>query len=72
MLEGDLGEVRRLVTLCTLSSPAAALPAACLPSRIREFSLLDLCAQLELGAPDVSVYVPTNSTDAEDQLAYGI
>ena len=53
MRDGDLGEVKRLVILRTLSRPAAALPAARLPSWIRELSLLAVPSQVELRASKV-------------------
>ena len=49
----DLGEVRHWVTVNTLSRPAAAFPAARLPSRIRELSLLAVRTQVELRASEV-------------------
>ena len=68
----DLGEVSRWVTLRTLSRPAAALPAASLPSWIWELYLMAVRAQVELRASNVGVYVPAHSTDAEDRLAYHV
>ena len=68
----DLGEVRRRVTLRTLSHPATALPAAHLPSCITELFVLAVCAQMEVRASKVGIYMPVNDADTEEQLVYGV
>ena len=68
----DLGEVRCQVTLRTLLYPNAALPAARLPSRIQEPSLLAVCAQVGVWVVKEGTSLSAHDAVVEEQLAYAI
>ena len=68
----DLGEVRCQVTLRTLLYPNAALPAARLPSRIQEPSLLAVRAQVAVWVVKEGTSLSAHDAVVEEQLAYAI
>ena len=69
--DDDLGKVRRRVTLHTHLYPAAALPAACLPSQMRELSFLAVCMQAKARASKVGISLPSMTLPLRINLPTG-